>query len=67
MSSVDSQALALVRSLLAAQGIHPPEEDLAAIAAGHASLVARVASLYTVECGDGDPAPLLRAREESGP
>jgi hypothetical protein len=62
----DTEALALVRALLAAQGIQPPEEDLVAIAAGHASLVARAASLYTVECGDGDPAPLLRAREEGG-
>jgi hypothetical protein len=58
--------LGLVKALLAAQGIHPPEEDLAAIAAGHAALVARAASLYTVECGDADPAPLLRAREEGG-
>jgi hypothetical protein len=58
---------ALVRALLAAQGIHPGEDDLAAIAAGHAALRERAALLYTVECGDGDPAPLLRAREPGAP
>ena len=58
--------LSLVRALLAAQGIEPPAEDLAAIAAGYPALRARVESLYTVECGDGDPALLLHAREEGG-
>jgi hypothetical protein len=62
----DSGDLALVRALLAAQGIDPPAEDLAAIAAGWPALRARIESLYTVECGDADPAPLMRAREEDG-
>jgi hypothetical protein len=58
--------LALVRALLAAHGIEPPAGDLAAIAAAYPSLRARIDSLYTVECGDTDPAPLIVAREESG-
>lgn len=62
----DPGDLALVRALLAAQGIEPPAEDLAAIAAAYPALRARIASLYTVECGDADPAPLLRAREADG-
>jgi hypothetical protein len=62
----DPDDLALVRALLAAHGIEPPADDLAAIAAAYPFLRARIESLYSVECGDTDPAPLIVAREEGG-
>jgi hypothetical protein len=61
-----SEDLSIVRALLAAHGIEPAEEDLRALADGLPLLRTRIAALHAIECGDGEPAPLLRAREGDG-
>ncbi|HXZ85566.1 MAG TPA: hypothetical protein VEI82_08760 [Myxococcota bacterium] len=58
--------LSTVRALLKAHAIAPPEDDLRALADGLPLLRARIAALHAIECGDGEPAPLLRAREGDG-
>ena len=56
--------VAFVRAALEAVRIRPSDAELAALAEGLPSLRDRVAALYAVDCGDGEPALLLSASEE---
>ena len=65
-SMAEPQDRTVVRALLAAHGIAPPDDELELIATAYPSLRARAAALHEVDCGDGEPAPVLRAREPGG-
>lgn len=56
-----------VRHLLAAAGLHPPEEDLRTLIAQYGDVRRRLEAMWAVDVGEDEPATIYRASTGHSP
>jgi hypothetical protein len=65
--SVPDDDAATVRHLLAAAGLHPPDEDLRSLTSQYGDVRRQLAEMWAVDVGEEEPATVYRAATPDGP
>jgi hypothetical protein len=63
----DDDDAATVRVLLAAAGLHPPDDDLRPLATQYGDIRRQLAELWAVDVGEEEPATIYRAGTSAVP